>query len=240
VKIFLLVLVLFFSVSSVAQNKQSFQKDSTKYIYKTPYNPSSPNQTWTIKAFPLPFLAGDGGGIACTLGVEYGFFKRHSLGVDGIYNLEGGSHDMVTDTAGRHYDIGNYYSSEERAILISYRYYLNFPDTREKKGMVWYLSTFARYGKIHSHKDPAFINDYIDQDQLQKSIGILFGGISVFKKPSRMGFDFNAGIFYKEKNISTEYFDNNIIKSRTDRPSNFGVRIGLYIDYWFFSKEVNK
>jgi hypothetical protein len=230
--------ILFFSTFfSFAQNKKDLKNDSSKYIYQTPYNPFGAYQTWSMKGSFLPYLLGNAGGISSVLGFEYGFLKRHSLSIEGIVDLSAGSHDMVTDTSGRYYDVGNYYSTAESAVLLSYRYYLNSSTSRIKKGLLWYISPFVRFGRIHSQKDPAFYNDFINQDQSQKSAGILFGGISVFKKPSRMGFDFNAGIFYKEKTINTRYLDNGLIKSNTDNPSNWGVRIGLYIDYWFFGRK---
>ena len=55
-----------------------------------------------------------------------------------------------------------------------------------------------------------------------------------FKPGKRLSYDMNIGVFDKQKVINTVYKENNIIKSKTERPNNIGFRIAVNLSYSFF------
>jgi hypothetical protein len=69
----------------------------------------------------LPFLLGNGGGFSSVFGVEYGIGKNQSIGVDGFFEYQENSDDMVQDTAGVQHQVGDYWFSFERAVFLNYR-----------------------------------------------------------------------------------------------------------------------
>ena len=67
----------------------------------TPYDPHANYRTWSIKGKVLPYPAlGNAGGVTVLLGLEYGFARNQSIGVDVFANWSEDSDDNVADTAG--------------------------------------------------------------------------------------------------------------------------------------------
>src|SRR5579864_510937 len=136
----------------------------------SPYNPRGNYQTWSVKGKVLPFLIGNGGGVSGFLGTEYGFLKNQSIGIDGYLLLQEGSDDNITDTAGVKHDVGNYFSSVEKAVLVDYRYYFDFRRWRQK-GLVFYTVAYVRLGHISRQWDPLYRNTWVRQEEDHRSAG---------------------------------------------------------------------
>ena len=220
------ILFCFITSSLMAQTEEERE---------TPYNPTATYNNWSLRATALPYIIGNGGGISTALGVEYGFFKRHSFAVDGLYHVFGDVNDTITDTSGVKHDVGNRSQTYGKALLVSYRYHLNRQYFREVKGLCFYLTTFYRLGDVTRKADPTFNNDYVNQFEKNKSIGIGLGGIKKLDGASRFGLDVLCAVYYRQTDIRTEYLSAGRLASLQAKPfRGFGIRVGVLFDYWFF------
>lgn len=223
----LLFFVFLFSVNGFGQD--NFVIDSLS----TPFNPKGKYYNIDVRGTFLPYFIGNSGGVSMALGFDVGIGKRQSIGLEAAYFFEGGAHDDLADNDGVvHQDNANRYGSNNRAIFLHYRYYLGLQKFRSY-GWTWYVSPFARYGKIERYQDQNFPgNDYTVEAEVQKSAGMVVGCI-INSGIDNLGFDINVGGFYKTRDITTDYieqFGGDIVKSKK---SNIGLRIGVSINYWF-------
>jgi hypothetical protein len=208
---------------------------SAAETFPTPYNPGGDYHTCSIKGKVLPFILGNGGGFSTMLGLEYGFAKNQSIGVDAFFEYTGSSDDNVADTAGVVHDFGAYYTGLEKALFLNYRYYFNFQRLREKQGIAPYIVAFLRYGKIDQHYDPLYpLSRWQSNKETQYSTGILIGGTAVVGGKGRLGLDVNFGLFEKEKVISAVYLKNGVETMVNGRPIGIGFRLSVNLSYWFF------
>ena len=226
-------LILFLCIFSVAE--YSFAgtgNDSSRTEFNTPFNKEAYSGNWAIKGKVLPFVLGNDGGLNGLLGFEFGIFKRHSLGIDGYFLREGGSHDMVTDTAGNYFEVGNYHRTVDLAVFINYRYYFDLFHLRENKKTAPYAGAFVRYGHINYINDLAFLRDQDESEwEDHRSAGIFLGLISSIRR--QIGIDVYIGGFYKQKVIEYVYKQNGALLHKVENSDNFGFRIGLNISFWF-------
>jgi hypothetical protein len=74
------------SFSMSAQSSRSASAGTTSADNDpTPYDPRANYRTWSIKGKVLPYPSlGNAGGVTVLLGLEYGFAKNQSIGVDVI------------------------------------------------------------------------------------------------------------------------------------------------------------
>lgn len=159
------------------------------------------NNTVAIKGKILPWLAGPSG-INYTLGIEYGFGKKHAIGIDAVYNDYTMPHD-VYDSATGQYTAGPRAYTVSRGLFLYYRRYGISGNNFFAKPLNWlsggnggvpYISGFLRYGKMDLHYDDGYATNTISYDEWHYSAGCLFGAV--------MGiFDINTGPFYKQKYI---------------------------------------
>jgi len=219
---YLLLVVL--PVSAWAQ-KAGSPKDT---IMETPFDPRAAYQTCNLKGKILPWTLGNAGGVSGFLGVEVGFLKHQSIGVDGFLYLQESSSDQVYDTTGTKHNTGNYWNSTEKAVLFDYRYYFNFPRLRAKSGLVFYMLAYVRLGNIKRHYDPLFKEPYVDQRETHRSAGLSLG--TTIRAERHWGIDVNAGLFEKEKTITTSYADGRLV---TQKPVGLGFRLSANVSYWF-------
>ena len=195
----------------------------------SPYNPKADYETWSIKFKALPFLIGNGAGVSGFLGLEYSFLKNMSIGVDGYLLLQESSSDQIPDTAGVEHNTGNYCYSVERAVLVDYRYYFNFPRLRAR-GVVFYTLVYARLGHIFRHWDPLYPHPFVTQNETHHSMGLSLGSTFSVDKESRWCLDINAGIFEKDKTITSVDVANHRV---TEKPVGPGPRVSVNLCYWF-------
>jgi hypothetical protein len=199
----------------------------------TPFNPKSRYYNIDVRGIAAFYPWGNGGGAVAGFGFDVGIGRRQSLGLEAIYYTYGDAEDEVTDNEGvTHQDGGNRTCARDNAIFLNYRYYLNWQWQRSK-GYAPYISAFARYGRLVKMQDQNFPgNEYTMETDIQKSAGIVLGSIYTFEE-SNFGIDVNVGAFYKTHDIKTDYielFDGGIVASKQ---SNFGIRVGFSINYWF-------
>lgn len=200
----------------------------------TPYNSKAPYRTWSIKGKVLPFFLGNGGGLSGLLGVEYGFAKNQSIGIDGFAEYQENSDDMVADTSGVQHAIGDYWHSWERAVFLNYRCYFGFQRLRERKGIAPYMVVFLRYGKLDQYYDPLYpLKSYYTNHERHYSGGILVGATFGIKGEKNLGIDVNFGVFEKEKQISTVYLEHGIERMTHGNPVAPGFRLSVNISWWF-------
>jgi hypothetical protein len=216
-------IVLLFSLYSFGQNLEENE------VY-SPFNPKSTTNTYCIKAKTLPYLIGNGLGINNSLGVEIGFLKNNSIGVDGFYNYSQDSRDYVTDKAGIKHDSGDRSYLKEKAIQFSYRYYFNFQKLRNVKRKAFYSGLFYRIENDLSLNDENFKNDYIRETTDSKAYGLLIGMISKFKNYKHFGMDYSVSIGSQNKTVSglNEAYETTFRKSK----ANY-FNIGISLNYWF-------
>jgi hypothetical protein len=233
----ILVVVIYLlktSLSFAQESDSQIKNDSVKSISLTPLSTNKRSNILAVKGTLLPYFIGNDAGIATSVGFEYIFLKHHSIGIDGFLHLALGSHDNIYDTAGVFHDVGSSHHSTEKAIFINYRYYFNYKKLREQKGVTVYFSPYFRYGNIERHDDPLFKVNYVFQKERSYAEGILLGVVGEIDETKRCKFDFNIGPFKKQKDITTEYLEDKIEKTRFEKKETIGCRIGVFFTYLIY------
>ncbi len=192
--------------------------------------PHVSNSSWAIKGKALPWTAFICSGVNYTLGIEYGFNKRNSIGVDFVYNDYSFTHDVYDSTT--HEDkSGPRRFSVNRGFFVNYRRYVSTDGTWLKRqmdrvlpsGSLVYVSPFFRYGKNDYHYQEGYATSQIKYDEWQYSSGVLVGFVTSY-------FDLNAGPFYKQMYIQDVQMEQTTVTYSRVR-SGFGFRVGanLYL-----------
>jgi hypothetical protein len=208
----------------------SYAQGDTSLLNRTPYDPKGDFHTWSLKGKVLAYPFGNGGGISYLLGVEYGFLKNQSIGIDGFVYHEWDVEDQATDTTGVGTQNGRDWSSWERALMLNYRYYFNFRKLRQKYGLALYTLAFARYGWINRRYDPGYIASYYTDTEKHRSVGLMLGGNLALSE--RLGIDLNMGMFEKVKDISTvDKYGATPVPQTVTGP---GFRLSLNVTYAFY------
>ena len=184
------------------------------------------SNSWAIKGKVLPWIV-LGSGINYTLGVEYGFNKVNSIGIDFVYNDNSAEHD-VYDTVKKSEVSGPRMYTVSRGLFINYRRYLDISNTsiyrfvskRLKTDYLPYVGAFARYGKTDYHYQSGYITSQISYDEWQYSGGVLLG---IVCGPV----DINAGPFYKQKYITDVENENASQVFHSHMQPTFGFRVGV-------------
>lgn len=211
------------------------QEESDSVITCTPFNGHhNKRPTWAIKGMLFPYFVGNNIGMAGTIGVEYEFLKNQSIGVDLFLDGSFGSHENAKDTAGVVHEVGNSRRSGASAIFISYRYYLGLQKLRERKGTLFYLSPYFRYGRSIDSNDPAYENDYIDKKERSRAVGFVLGSMFKTNESRRWYIDVNGGPFYKVKDIHTTYWEDHMVKEKDETVKRLGLRLGIYFAYYIY------
>lgn len=202
----------------------------SSYSYTGDTTAATSHNSWAIKGKVLPWFGiGSMRGINYTLGVEYGFAKVHSIGIDLVYNDNCSGHE-VYDSVEKEYRPGPKAYTVSRGIFINYRRYLDIRKTMLYRPLVWvfndnflpYVSAFGRVGNRDYHYEKNYETSNISHDELQYSAGILFGVVSGV-------FDINAGPFYKRKDMKdVDVVNGNVVRS-SGTEYNFGFRVGVNI-----------
>src|SRR5580704_8806540 len=110
------------SLTLTAQQQVPVADSTSQDLFKTPYDPKAGFRTWSTKGKVLPYpIFGNGAGISVLLGLEYGFTKNQSIGVDVFSDWSENSNDHATDTAGVQHAYGDNYTGGEQAIFLNYR-----------------------------------------------------------------------------------------------------------------------
>jgi hypothetical protein len=203
--------------------------------FATPFDPLGNFRNWAIKGKALPFILGDESGISALFGVEYGFAKNQSIGVDGFVEFISKADENGIDTAGIMHSVSPYYHSGEKALFLNYRYYFNCKKLREQLGIIPYALVFLRYGKIDQHYDPLYpLTSFLNNQETHYSAGLMAGSIFQLSHSGRLGVDVNTGLFFKLKDISTVYLKDNRSYIVTSNPFGPGFRLSVNLVYWFY------
>jgi hypothetical protein len=227
------ILIFLLHVCSLLFSQNNTDSSAVTFT-KTPYNPKGNYRNWGLKGKILPVFLGNGGGFSFQLGSEYGFTKNQSFGVDAMYFYFNDHREKPVDTAGIIRAGGDKSYSNQKALFLYYRYYLNLEKWRIKRHRVIYASTYYRLGNRKETRDPAFKNDFISQKEKNNSLGLVVGGIDKFGSEKRLGLDYQIGGYYRLSNSTTFYRENNIEKVNQSKTNNFGFRLGVQLHYWFF------
>ncbi len=205
---------------------------SDTLAFPTPYDPHGARNTWALKGKAFPFPLGDHLGLTALLGVELGFFKRHSVGVDGFIAHISGTYDAFTDTAGIEHPDGGSTFTTYKAVFVNYRYYLGTPALREK-GWIPYVGAFYRYGTVNGEGDAEYTRTDLEFHETHRSGGPLLGTIYEFDVGGRFALDMNVGLFRKHvEEVRYDLVDGSLVATNGDRVFN-SVRVGLNLYYWF-------
>src|SRR5262249_35762341 len=152
-------------------------------------------------------------------GVEYGFARNQSIGVDGFIEAISKSDNNEVDTSGVSHDVATYYRSREKAIFLNYRYYFNFKNLRYDRGIIPYALVFLRYGTIAQHYIPLYpLTSYLRNNEKHYSVGFMAGSLFNLSHTGRLGVDVNMGVFLKRKEISTVYLTNHRLSTVASNP----------------------
>jgi hypothetical protein len=228
------VLLSSFSHLLFAQTKND-SVQVQRYL-RTSYNPKGNYQTWAIKGKLFPFIIAIGNGNLYhgLFGIEYGFLKNQSLGIDAYFLTMMNQDDDYTK---------GMMHQRNTAMFANYRYYLPLMKFREKYRIVFYTGFF---GRIATDRYSAFgtevgISDFnsTTRDSLvksitrHKSVGFLLG--TIFKISEKTNIDLNFGFYKKFSNINDMAYTNYIVGSRNSASSfaTYNIRMGLNF-YWYF------
>lgn len=208
---------------------------SLKDTLRSPYDPNGDHNTWGIKGKAFPFPAGDHLGLAAFLGVEYGFLKHHSLGVDGFIAHTFGTYDAFTDTAGVEHPDGGSTWTTYKAVFVNYRCYLGFPSWRES-GWSPYVGAFFRHGTVNGMGDEEYAKTDLEFHETHISGGPLVGMLYQFDRWGRWGLDMNMGVFRKHiDEVRYDLVGGSLVQESGSREFT-SVRVGLNAYVWFFRR----
>ncbi len=218
------ILAILFSFTVAAQNSTEFQLKAS-------------NSSWVIKGKVLPWTAFICSGVNYTVGIEYGFNKMNSIGVDFVYNDYSFTHE-VYDSLAHQEKPGPRKFSVNRGYFLNYRRYMSMEGTWVKKkldkvlpsGTLTYISPFLRYGKNDYHYQEGYTTSQIKYDEWQYSSGILVGLVTGY-------FDINAGPFYKQTYIQDVQMNQTSVTYSREK-SGFGFRVGVNL-YLIVKKKGN-
>lgn len=206
--------------------------------FSTPYDPQGNFRNWSIKGKALPFVLGDEGGISALLGLEYGFARNQSIGIDGFLELISKSDNNEVDTAGVTHDVATYYRSREKALFLNYRYYFNFKKLRYDRGIIPYALVFLRYGTIYQHYIPLYpLTSFLNNNEKHYSAGAMAGSIFQLSHGGRLGVDVNMGVFLKRKDVAAVYMVNHRLSTINSSPFGPGFRLSANLLYWFYIRK---
>jgi hypothetical protein len=232
----LLSCVLLFGIVSYAQAQQSFKpiKDSIKKeAALTPYDPIGNYETWAVKGKILPYAMGGGGGVNALLGLEFGFCKNQSLGID-AYLLTMGNHHDVFDPSKQEYVSTPAAGTNDKALFLNYRYYFSNRNLREKRGLELYAGSFLRYGYTIFVYEPGYPSNILAEHEMHYSGGPLIGVLKRFH--NRLCVDLNLGAYYMEKDITTVTKPVNQEVTARNQVSEYGLRVGFNLYFWGYRK----
>ena len=198
----------------------------------TPFNSKSTYECITVKGKILPWMGIAAGqtGINSLIGLEFGFKKRHSLGIDLYSNRWKWTEDRYDSVKQDYVAI---YSARYRdhAVFLNYRFYFNNTKLREKYGKSLYEGIFTRLGKWHQYYDKGYVTDIISNDEIHYSAGLLFG-ILFSSAPKKLGGDINLGFYCKYKEMTEVIVENQENVNHNSFNTGFGIRMGLNFYLW--------
>jgi hypothetical protein len=136
-----------------------------------------------------------------TLGLEYKFAKRHSIGSDIIWTKHWYENDSTNQVTGEDYGSGFWQDDTRLNFMVDYRFYFSIRNEKCKyRGL--YLSTFHRRGtmKWRSCDDYVFRSgEYIRKDAIVRDLGLAIGLRLGGDRCDRWGFDTSFGIAHRNK-----------------------------------------
>ncbi len=200
------------------------------YVRATTDTVRHPNTTFAIRGKVLPWLIG-GSGINYTLGAEYDFAKRQSIGIDLVYNDYSEPHD-VFDSATQNYQQGPRYYTVARGLFVNYKYYFTPYNTAFykrtshsiNKDYLPYICAFGRIGNLDLHYDPDYKTNEVSHDERHYSAGVLLGVVIGI-------FDINVGPYYKQKYVrsAVKNWSGTGIDVLNTNTSFIGARLGVNV-----------
>jgi hypothetical protein len=194
----------------------------------TPFNRENAKNSIGLKGKILPWIA-IGSGVNSLIGIEFGFHKQHSIGFDIYFHRWSFPAPEKYDSTTKQYIAGQPRArNRDKAVFLNYRFYFKSKDLRDKKGIVPYIGAFSRAGYFKYVYDEGYITNETLHRELQYSFGVL-GGILATKDAF---YDINLGIYYKQKYMKRNYYDDNVPKTEFDTFGNFGFRLGLNLYLW--------
>jgi hypothetical protein len=211
------LLVIFFCVVCTADFAQS-PADSCRH----------PNSTFSVRGKVVPWIL-IGSGINYTIGAEYGFAKRHSIGIDLVYNDYSLPNDSDDSSATK---VGPRVFTVARGVFLNYKCYLTPYNSGCYKrtsafinhDYIPYIGAFGRFGNLDLHYDDGYKTNEVSHDERHYSAGILLGMmIGVF--------DINIAPYYKQKYIrsATHSYTGPGIDITNTQTSFFGLRLGVNV-----------
>jgi hypothetical protein len=224
----LLVIICAISLSLHAQ-QHTMKNDSVVAGYQMPVAAGL-----KAKAFYWPI--GNGHVSTVLLGTSIGFLKRNSIGCDFNYVVSRDQIDEVFDTSGVRHTEGKESYSKEKAVFFSYRYYFNLFKLQQKKKVTLYVSSYVRWGKVSYYQDQLYPAEFVTKNEKNYAAGIVLGALAKIKNSKRLSMDYALGIFNKIRDTDIQYKENNLLKFRNEKTSNWGMKMDINL-YWELFKK---
>jgi hypothetical protein len=204
-----------------------------KHPFTTPFIPNGKYQSVDVKWGLIPLLLGNGVSVIGWGGVEYGFARNQSIGLDFFFNIGNDNRDQYDDTNNPNLPALNY-QGLDRSLSLSYRYYLNFRKLREKSGISFYTGAFVRFGGENYLMERGYSSDsLVMQKSHYYSAGALFGFMGLFNKKDNIGYDVNVGVCYHTKEVTSEYEIQGQYYSNTNHFETTNIVPEVSIYWWF-------
>lgn len=196
-----------------------------------PFNKENLNSVWALRGKTVPFMFGYTRIFTATLGVEYRFMKRHSVGIDGIYEwfkMQTYTWDAASGTQVR----GPFRFVSTYTFHMDYRYYFHtgnrfFP----------YANAFVKFGTRKYCYESMVPSSYESQTERFGKYGVSAGTLLGFGRLRRFGLDFNAGVMYVCDAVSRiEYVETGTQAVNYNRTRWAGnVRLNFY---WYLFRKI--
>jgi hypothetical protein len=203
----------------------------------TPFAPKSKYETIGIKARVLPWLLGNSGGFNFLLGVEFGFCKNHSIGVDAMHYGTQDHHDHYygqNDPRNRESD---HYNGRDDALYFFYNYYYNLKNIREGLGVALYTGLNYRIGNASYTWDRGIAKDSIlKSSRNYYSYGPQLGLIIKWGERKNFALNINIAGLYSTKSISEQSTNNLTLANNNYHLNSYDLKVGVNLYWWFIRK----
>lgn len=210
------------------------QTDSTKTTdEQTPFDPKGNYQTFAVRLRLLPWTIGNDKGLNALGGLQFSFFKNHSISVDAMYghqnnNLDAYYRNDSLIKPARHRN------TSTNEFHFAYNYHFNFESLRANRGLSFYAGLNYRIGNQQLASDS---NMYIGDNTLSSnrqyySFGPQVGALWSLGKKRIFTLNLNITPFYNVANVTTTTMEgpNSFIYHDTFKTYNF--RVGFNLILW--------
>lgn len=169
-----------------------------------------------------------------TIGTEFRFLKRHSLGVDYVFYRESFEQDIYDTIKKEETGEGPNKHDTRKYLYLDYKYYLGTKRLGTNRATP-YVNCFARLGIRNTHEQKGYILEPDESFNYHASFqhyGVSLGTIIGLNENHRFGLDVNLGLGKKYSKVTEDVYSGNgvfeHISNRKEEKMSLYMRLNFY------------